>query len=292
MREILTLGALLVTTSCANQAVQSTAQKSSSDELIRADLVPVDQFILDPREAPEDNPYGSQFEAQRQQDVEIPKVGTVAAFSFIGRNFIPDQKVTLASQSLYGAIKPLYEYQADDDGFLGRQIPEGTMMLENDVWLMFDFYKGQPVRYWLYTKDGKVRISTLFIPYPIETQARDGAKISIRRLTPDARLVICEGVDFLPDERLFITTQAAGQMVANTPIACANGSFSMVLEPGASGKTGGKALVEVKRANERLVLDYDWGCEAINPKKRLAPAKYMEQDVLSKLSQESAGQPK
>lgn len=278
---LLSIGLLI---GCTEQVAKSKAD----DGLVRDDLIAVEPFVLQACEVIEKNPYGSQFEAYHHEDVDVPKLGKVAAVAFIGRNFIPDQKLTLASYNIYGIVRPIYELQADDDGYLGRQVPEGTMMLENEVLLMFDFFRGQPIRYLLYSSDGKVLLSSLFVPYPIETTGKDGAKVSLRRLTYDGRLMFCEGVDFQPDEVIKVTSQAAGIIVQDTVVVCENGVFTMVFEPGATGKTGGKAIVEIRRARERLFLEYDWGSEAINPKKRLAIEKYTSQDTMANLSQESA----
>lgn len=280
MRQLLFIAFLAFTTSCTHTAITPDATQNVS--------VQNKPFVVRPLDTEDINPYGVVFDVEPLNDVDVPKVGKVAAYGFVGRNFSPDQTVVLASQHINGTLKPLYEYMVDDDGTLGRQIADGMMMLENEVILMFDFFRGQPIRYWLYTKDGKVRVSRLVVPYPIQTTGKDGATISIRRITPDAKLALCEGYDFLPDELVLVSTQTGKDLIANIPISCPNGKFSIALEPGLSGKTGGKAYVEVKRTTERLLLEYSWGCEAVHTKSVIAPSRYVDQDTLQKLSLESS----
>jgi len=244
------------------------------------------QFVVQPKEAPECGAPGAYIGAERVDDIIVPKVGPVVAYRFVARNFPPDKKLRLASQNLGGPLQYLYAYDVDDDGSVGRQVPEGTLMLENEIFLMFDFFKGQPVRYWLLSDDGAVRKSCQIVPHPIVATAQDGARISIQRLTPDSRLVLVEGRDFLPDETVYITTQSANMRIENVKMPCRKGHFSMVVEPEIEGKSGGIAYVEVLRAHERLILDYEWGWEAINPKKRHSPSRAMDPDALVKLAQE------
>ena len=244
-------------------------------------------FVVYPVEVVERNPYASSFAVERLPDTQVPKVGSVASFKFVARGFVPNSRITLANQSLGGPIKPICEFQVDDDGTLGRQVPEGTMILDNDVWLMFDFLRGEPIRYWLISADNKTRLSQLFVPYPLRTKGRDGAEVSLRRLVPDASLVLCEGDGFLPDEEVFVTSTSADKMIAQVPIVCAYGKFSMAFEPKRAGKTGGVSVIEIKRQYERLLLEYDWGSEAVSKKKVIASPNNMNSDTLQKLSSES-----
>ena len=48
-------------------------------------------------------------------------------------------------------------------------------------------------------------------------------------------------------------------------------------------KTGGTAYIDVMRANERLMLEYDWGCEAVNPKRRQGNTSRIKPDALINL---------
>lgn len=232
------------------------------------------------------NPYGSIFIIEKQEDTQVEKVGAVATYKFVARNFVPSQKFDLYKRTLHGPPLLIYEYEVDDDGQLGRNINGSTMMLDNEQFLMFDFFKAEPVQYILRSKDGNVLLSNRLIPYPVEREGKDGAEVHIRRLVPDARLVICEGKDFNADEKIFISSQSAGKRTANVPVICTNGRFSMIFEPATPEKSGGTAYVEILRFNERMVLDYEWGCDAINPKRRMANTTYAPQDALLKLPTE------
>jgi hypothetical protein len=244
-------------------------------------------FVVEPQQVMYRNPNGASFEAERLSDTVVPKIGSVASYKFIARNFKPNDTMTLMCQNLGGIPKPVAAYQVDDDGTLGRQVPEGTMIFDNDVWLMFDFFRGEPVRYWLVSKDRKTILSTDFVPYPILAKGYGGAQISLRRLVADARLVICEGEGFLPDEELIVTSKSSDRMIANVPVVCAYGKFSMLFEPAQNNKTGGTGFIEFKRQNERLVLEYDWGSEAVSTKKRIANSISLDPGTLQKLSDES-----
>lgn len=230
------------------------------------------------------NPNGSIFYAERVKDTFVENVGQVATYRFIARKFPPNTTYLLCSQNLGCPMQPFAWYEVDDDGKLGRQIDAGTLMLDNEMILMFDYCRGEAVEYWLCSSDGKARVASTFVPYPITTQALDGATISIRRLTPDASLVYLEGSDFNPDEYITLSSQSAAGRTANVPVVCTNGKFSMIFEPGAPGKSGGTAYVDVTRVGERLMLEYDWGCEAVNPKRRLGNTSRIKQDALIKLS--------
>ncbi len=229
------------------------------------------------------NPYGSLFYAERAEDTYVENVGSVATYRFIGRRFPEEHIYLLASQSLGGPMQPMAKYEVDEDGQLGRQIDAGTLMLDNEMFLMFDCCKGEPIEYWLCSTDGKARLNTTIVPYPIIAHGRDGAVISVKRLTQDASFALLEGEDFNPDEEILISTQSGTNRTSNTPVICTNGKFSMLLEPSVAGRSGGIAYVDVMRVNERLMVEYDWGCEAVNPKKRQGNTTRIKQDALIKI---------
>lgn len=229
------------------------------------------------------NPNGSLFYAERVKDTYIENVGQVATYRFIARKFPPETKYLLCSQNLGSPLQPITWYDVDDDGQLGRQIEAGTLMLDNELILMFDYCRGEPVEYWLCSSDGNARLCSSFVPYPILAEGRDGATISLRRLTRDAGLVIVEGSDFNPDEAIMVSSQTGTIAAPSVPVVCGYGKFSMIFEPSAPGKTGGVAYVDVMRKGERLTLEYDWGCEAVNPKRRLGNTSRIKQDALLNL---------
>lgn len=229
------------------------------------------------------NPHGSLFYAERMEDTYVENVGLVATYRFIARRFPRDASYLLASQNLGRPLTPVAWYKVDDEGMLGRQIDAGTLMLDNEMILMFDYCRGESVEYWLCSQDSKARLGCTFVPYPIEAEAHDGARISLRRLTQNATLVLLEGYDFNPDEELYITSQSGPLKTENVPIECKNGRFSMIFEPAVPGKSGGVAYVDVQRKNGRLTLEYDWGSEAVNSKKRLANTTKIKQDALLKI---------
>ncbi len=233
------------------------------------------------------NPYNIVFRAQKFEDVSIENVGNVAAYQFIVRKAPLEMQFVLFCQSLGKPPTPVFEYEADDHGELGRQLGPGTMMLDNDLVLLFNFFQGEPVDYWLVSKDLKTVMKTSFVPYPIKAEGKDEASISIKRLVPDARLLLCEGDGFLPDERLLITTRSGDRCIPNIAINCVNGRFALLLEPEVAGKSGGTASLEVRRFHERLFLDYDWGSEALNKRKMIADANRMAADTLQQLSLDS-----
>ena len=231
----------------------------------------------------ERNPHHSVFYAERVEDTYIENVGPVATFRFIARKFSPEDKYILGSQNLGQPIQPYAWYEVDDDGQLGRQIDSATLMLDSEMMLMFDYFMGEPVEYWLCSLDGTSRLGVTLVPYPIMSEGQDGATITLRRLTPDARLVLLEGRDFDPDEQIFVSSQSGKQHTHNVPIICINGKFTMIFEPGIAERSGGSAYIDVERIRERLMLKYDWGCEAVNPKKRLANTQKIKRDALIKL---------
>lgn len=231
----------------------------------------------------ERNPRGSVFFTERMPDTYVENVGQVATYRFIARKFPPESSYLLSSQNLGGIRQPIVWYDVDDDGQLGRQIEAGTLMLDNELILMFDYCRGEPVEYWLCSGDGDVRLSTTLVPYPITVQGADGAAVSIRRITPDASLVLLEGTDFNPDEKVLVSTQSGSKRTVNVPFICKNGRLSIVFEPGSPDRSGGTAYVDIMRRGERLSLEYDWGCEAVNPKKRLGNTQRIKQDALINL---------
>jgi len=261
-----------VTTSCQQQYVSKEPQPLS---------VAAQPLLGDHNE--QKNPYGSFFAGEKVSDTYVENVGPVATFKFIARNFPTDKKFVFASQNLGGPIKPLAQYDVDDDGTLGRQIDTGTLMLDNEMWLMFDFSRGESVKYWLVSTDGTVRLANTIVPYMIKAEGRDGASVTLRRLTPDAGLMLCEGYDFNPDEQILVSSQSGKARTYNTPITCANGRFSMIFEPASAERSGGIAYVDIQRFSERLMLEFDWGCEALNTKKRCANTSRIQPDALLKL---------
>ncbi len=232
------------------------------------------------------NPHGALFYAERMDDTYVENVGQVVTYRFVARKLPSDTSFLLSNQNLGQALNPIGWYEVDDDGQLGRQIDTGTLMLDNEMILMFDYCKGEPVEYWLISKDQKTRLGTMFVPYPIKCESRDGAIITIRRLTQDARLVLMEGIDFDPDERIVISSQYGSSRTPNVPILCTNGKFSMIFEAASPEKSGGIAYVDVIRKKERMMLEYDWGSEAVNGKRRQANSSRIRHDALLKLPTE------
>jgi hypothetical protein len=230
------------------------------------------------------NPSKMHFSVKKYKDVSLKNVGTVTALRFVVRGAKPEQKYVLWCQSLGRDVKPVYEYESDDRGLLGRQIGQGTMMLDDDMLLMFDFFKGEPVKYYLTSFDKDTVLQAEFVPYPLSVEAKDEAIVTIKRLVPNASLVLCEGEGFLPDEHLLITTQSGTTIVANTPFVCRNGKFSFIFEPEVPHKSGGTGYVEVRRFSERLVLDCDWGCEAFSKKKIMARSESLDAETLLQLN--------
>ncbi len=251
--------------------------KRESVQKVREQMLPL---VSEEREL---NPYGSILYAERVKDTYIENVGPVATYRFLARRFPPEGKYLLASENLGCPRQPYAWYNVDDDGQLGRPIETGTLMLDNEHILMFDYCKGEPVDYWLVSEDGKARQSVTIVPYPISIEARDGAQVSVRRLTYDARLVLVEGSDFNSDEKILVSSQSGTNRSDNVPITCVNGRFSMILEPSSPGRSGGTAYVDVRRFKELLTLEYDWGSEAVNAKKRLANTSRIQPDALVKL---------
>jgi hypothetical protein len=231
----------------------------------------------------ERNPFGSVLVAQRTKDTFVENVGQVATYRFITRKFPTETRYLLATQNLGKPLTPYAWYDPDDEGQLGRQLDLGTLMLDQELFLMFDYCRGEPVEYWLCSSDSKARLCVELIPYPIKTEGRDGASVTLKRLTQNAALLLLEGFDFDPDEQIVVSTQVGNNHTPNVPITCTYGRFSMLLEPSCPGKSGGVGYVDVVRLGERLSLDFDWGSEATNPKKRLGNTSKIQQDALIKL---------
>lgn len=259
----------------------SCSPNRPKEELAKKKTAPKPESLASPDR--EVNPHGSVFYADKQADTFIENVGMVATYRFVARKFLPEEPYLLASENLGSPLEPFAWYEIDDDGHPGRQIEAGTLMLDNEMFLMFDYCKGESVDYWFLSNDKKARLRATIVPYPITVEAKDGATISIRRLTPDARLVLLEGKDFDPDEKIWISSQSGSVRSSNVPVACPGGRFSMLFEPAQEGKSGGTAYVDVVRIRERLMLEYDWGCEATNPKKRMANTQKIKTDALIKL---------
>jgi hypothetical protein len=239
-----------------------------------------------PEENAFSNPTGMHFSVKKYKDVFFKNVGTVTAVQFVVRGATVGKKYILWCKPLGRDMKALYEYDTDDYGLLGRQLGPGTMMLDDDILLLFDFFKGEPVKYYLTSFDKSTVLQTEFVPYPICTTARDEAQVTLKRLVPDASLVLCEGEGFLPDEHLLITTQSGTVIIPNKPVICTNGKFSFIFEPAAPKKSGGIGYVEIRRFSERLVVDCDWGCEAFSKKKLFARSDLLEPEALLKLNSE------
>ncbi len=269
------VGIVSLLSSCQRQYPKPTDRESV--QKVRETMCPL---VTEEKEL---NPYGSLLYAERMKDTYIENVGAVATYRFLARRFPPAGKYLLASENLGCPRQPYAWYDVDDDGQLGRQIDTGTLMLDNELILMFDYCKGESVDYWLVAQDGKARQCVTVVPYPIAVEARDGAQISVRRLTYDAGLVLLEGKDFNPDEQILVSSQSGTNRIDNVPITCINGKFSMLLEPSALGRSGGLAYVDVRRFKELLTLEYDWGSEATNAKKRLANTARIQPDALVRL---------
>lgn len=236
----------------------------------------------------EQNPLGIVFEHRACSKIEVPGVGHVAVMGLQVKNVLPGGWYELKVENSAGLLATKRVFISNINGRL-LQIENGRIKSALDTLRIFENDKlpGERSKYWLISKDGTTAVSCTYVPYPWETHAKDGASLSLERVTYDAQIVTLHANGFRPNEPLEFTSHSGDETIKGNVTCDQNGMLTASLLPAVIGQKGGKASVVMKRLNgELLSIDYEWGRDAMNRDKLIAPLakipkKYFE-DYLQK----------
>lgn len=209
------------------------------------------------------NPLGIVMKNKKMLTVDTPNAGLITYYTVSAKNVPPNKKFNLYAADVVNPSKPYLELVSDKEGCL-RLAAEKDVLLQDYPICMIYQHPGQPVTIWLVSDDKSNATKTSFIPYPLETFARDGAEVSLTRLTPNASLALCKGKYFQKNEKLEISLCSKEKNISRS-ISCQNGDFSFELVPPDQNGCGELLTLVVKRqSGEQLTLSYAWGRESLN----------------------------
>lgn len=216
-----------------------------------------------------ENPHGIIFTHFKKIDKKIPE-GRLLVYQLNATNLPPNQEFTLVYDNLL-CWQKLVDLKVNSEGKLVSSSAIGDQAeapLESMFFIQHKYFIGQPAIYTLISKDNTMKVRTMFVPFPNEVVATDGAKMSLTLLSSEARDFLLELTGFKPSEACTFISQSCHEVCSYPYAMTENGRGLIHISPGVVGKKGGKARAEIIREDSsRIVLHYEWGVDAIQEEK-------------------------
>jgi hypothetical protein len=198
--------------------------------------------------------------SSREEITNSPTKSTFAICRLHAMNLVPNQTYTLEAVSL--GRRSIYNvYKTDASGELVLKSNPEVSFNNSKIFLLNSSLKGIPVKFNLVSREGKQYATAKFVPFPIETTGRGGAKVSLES-TDDLGLTFLFYLqDFKPYERVMFKSTFNGKIVSSIVTANEKGEFIGVLShiKEAANPKQGSSNIQVIRTFETLNLEYEWG---------------------------------
>ncbi len=208
------------------------------------------------------NPLGVIFKSKRALTVETT-AGPCVFYLVDATKVPPNRRFYLYTADDPHADYPSLEVVSDSVGCL-RLAANQNILLRDYLISMAYKLPGEVSSVWLVSENKNNIVKTSFVPYPLQTFGSDGAEITLTRATPDGASVLCDGVYFLPQERLHVVLHDKDSTLEMT-VHCCNGRFAVDLKPLNLQSYGAMLTIDVKRENgEVLTISSPWGRESFN----------------------------
>jgi hypothetical protein len=212
----------------------------------------------------ERNPKGLAMEFAKIGELNVER-GRFAIYRAYVRGAAEDQKYVMAQWKIGSDPQVLPgDVYVNAKGLLMKQKPtpdqENKDMVDSDIEVELDLQaaRAEPIRYLLYTADGKISVPGTIVPYPIDGRDR-GCRLEVRLALPNADAVLIYA-DGLPAKReVELGLVSAGQVIAKKLTADARGHAETVHLPYVVGKEGGSLKVSVATKTCATSVEIPWG---------------------------------
>jgi hypothetical protein len=117
---------------------------------------------------------------------------------------------------------------------------------------------GEPKRFGVVSRDGKVAAFAQAVPFPIEATDKK-CKLTVIRQSPLAELVAVRATGFTPYEMLTVSGHLGTQDSVHSPSASADGSWQAIIGSKPPGQLSGVASIKVAGKSCSVGVSFDWG---------------------------------
>lgn len=117
---------------------------------------------------------------------------------------------------------------------------------------------GEPKRFAVVSRDGRVAAFTEAVPFPIEASDKN-CKLSVVRAAPLAEDVAVRASGFTPYEMLTVTGNLGPDNTVHSPTAAPDGTWQAIVGTKAFGQDSGVAKISVSGKSCSVAVSFPWG---------------------------------
>ncbi len=188
--------------------------------------------------------------------------GTVLFYNLIGRGFAPDKTYDLWFWNIgKKPQKAIAGVSFDKRGVLvcsgkpGFCTGKGT---DDPVNIKTNAVRGEPKRFAVVSRDGRIAAFTEAVPFPIEASDKN-CKLSVVRQDPQATVVAVRASGFTPYEMLSVTGNLGGDNAVHSPTAAPDGTWQAIVGTKVFGQDSGVATIKVAGQGCAVAVSFKWG---------------------------------
>jgi hypothetical protein len=217
------------------------------------------------------------LEAERLPDREGPGGSSLLAYHFIANSAPPRKYFYLYGKSTDGHSDSIMlgPFKSDNAGKLYHSCNGKNKPLEDFSIVFTGQIPGLATDFVLFSIDTATTSTVIrkrIIGYPLEVHGNDGAHIALVREGRNGSIILCEGKNFKPNEKLQCVSKSGDEIINNSFNCTPDGSFVTLFAPEIIGATGGSAEAEFTRTNgEKFVFHYDWGDKVLKSENQISP---------------------
>jgi hypothetical protein len=268
---------------CQAQTTEGKEPQLATDPVATAvpaaeEKVPKQMVILFQQQAAFDdhlpnerNPKGLAIEFAKIGELNVER-GRFAIYRAFVRGAAENQKYVMAQWKIGSDPQVLPgDVYVNAKGLLMKEMPtpdqEAKEMVDSDIEVELDLQaaRAEPIRYLLYTADGKFSVPGTVVPYPIEGRDR-GCKLEVRLALPnaDAVLIYADGLPTKKEAPLELVS--GGQSTSEKLAVDGRGHAETVDLPFVTGKDSGtlKASIATKACSTSVEIPWGKGSYALH----------------------------
>lgn len=117
---------------------------------------------------------------------------------------------------------------------------------------------GEPVRFVLRSKDNKILVSGILIPYPIESLDR-GCRLTALLSVPEGQAILVYGDGFVPNSEVVVNGDSAGEIKESKHAVDASGHLQLLEMPFVLGKDSGALKETIVTKECKVSITIPWG---------------------------------
>jgi len=257
---------------CSAQAAEEKSSKpapvpsAASDEKVPKQMIILfqQQAAFDDHLPNERNPAGLFIDFSKVGEMNIER-GHFAMFRAYVHGAAENQKYIMAQWNIGSDPQVLPgDVYVNAKGLLMKQKPtaeqENKDFVDSDIEVEFDLQaaRGEPIRYLLYTADGKFSVPGTVVPYPVQSREH-GCKLELRLAMPDADAVLIYA-DGLPGKKdIPLQLISGGKPTSQRLAVDARGHAETVDLPYVAGKNNGTLNVSISTRTCSASVEIPWG---------------------------------